>query len=599
MNNIKQLEKKIIKVSGEEKVKAMNDLALTFNNSEPEKAEKYAKKALALAKKVNYKKGIARSNNIIGISYHRRGDYKKAMYAYLKALIIFNEVGDKHSIASSHNNIGAVYEIQGNYDQALRYYFEALRINEELKDKQNIAVSYNNIGIVYEKQLSYNKALENHFKAVKIREKIKDKKDLAVSYNNIGVIYEKQNSRELALEYLLKALKIKEEIGDKQSAAISYVNVGSIYNEQGFDDKAMEYFLKALKTFEDNSDKYGITISCNSLGKIQTKLKQYDLAFEFIQKSLMLAKEIGAKELEIEAVKALSELYEAQEDFKLALQQHKILSDLEKEIFNKQKSKQIAEMQTKYETTKKEKEAEIHRLKNVELRKQINERKKAENEIKKSREQLRKLTNYLHNVREIEMQKITIGLYENLSQNLAALMIELNSLKKDFKGKQEKEKVDSMHDLVDMTLRELQKESHEIRPSHLDLLGLIPTIEWFVKEFKKQTGLKCKVAFEPENIDLNNELSVSLFRILQDVLDNINKHAKAKEVTISIKMEDGYLKMKISDDGIGITDEQVNDSESFGLLNIKERVLEHKGKIKISGKPGKGTRVEISVPIRM
>ena len=87
--------------------------------------------------------------------------------------------------------------------------------------------------------------------------------------------------------------------------------------------------------------------------------------------------------------------------------------------------------------------------------------------------------------------------------------------------------------------------------------------------------------------------------VLKKVFDIGKKHAKAKEVTISIKMINGNISMEITDDGIGITDKQVNDSESFGLLNIKERVLEHKGKIKISGKPGKGTRVEINVPVRM
>lgn len=601
MDNIKELRAKIKKVSGEEKVEAINHLAFALSNTKPVQSERYAIKALALAEKLDFIKGIARSYNIIGISCHRRSDFNKAMSAYTNALIIFNEIGDKHNIASTHNNIGAVYEIQGNYDQALRYYFEALRINEETKDKLNLAASYNNIGIVYEKQMSYDKALEYHFKAVEIREKNKDKNGLAVSYNNIGVIYEQQNNSELALEYLLKALTIKEKIGNKRSIAISYVNVGNIYKEQSKDAEAIEYFQKALETFENLPDKYGIAISCDSLGKIQTKLQQYDLAYEYIQRSIKLAKDIGAKEVEMSSTEALSELYEIQHDYENALKWSRKFTDIRNEIFSIQKKDEITKIKTIYEIEKKEKEAEIHRLKNVELKKQITERKKAENEIKKSRERLRKLAHYLQNVREIERHKITSGLYENLSQNLAALLMELDSINKGLTNKQKKEKqtIKSMYDLIEVTLQDLQKESHEIRPSHLDFLGLIPTIEWYAEAFKERTGILCKTKFEPEIIKIDKELSITLFRIIQEVLDNVHKHAKAKEVLISIEKQKGNLNMIISDDGIGITKKQLNDEKSLGLLNIKERILKHKGSINISGKRGKGTNVEANIPIRM
>ncbi|MCH8317951.1 MAG: tetratricopeptide repeat protein [Bacteroidetes bacterium] len=270
------------------RINLLNDLAFEYRRSKPEKAKGYAEEALALSKKVGFKKGIARSLKNIGIFYYTQGNYDKAIDHYLRSLKIYEKLDDKKSIASSLNNIGIVYWQQGNYDKAMDHYLRSLRMYEELGDKKGIANSLNNIGGVYYEQGNYDKAIDHY----------------------------------------LRSLKIYEELGDKQGIAISLNNIGEVYREQG----------------------------------------KYEMAMEYANRSLSIAQEIGLKELIKNAYETLSTIYAKQKRFQRAYEYYQLYSEVKDSILNKESSKQIAEMEAKYETEKKEKEIEILK-KNEELQK--------------------------------------------------------------------------------------------------------------------------------------------------------------------------------------------------------------------------------------
>ncbi len=577
MNKIKEIEEKLKTVSGEERVEKLNDLAFALYNSEPEKTEQYANEALALAEKLGSDPGISRSYNIIGISYHVRGDYDKAMAFYLKALKIYEKMGNNNRIAVSKNNIGAIYEKQGNYDQALRFYFDASRIWEEMDDKKRLSASLNNIGNIYQKQESYDRSLEYHLKSLKIKEEIGDKRGASISYNNIGIIYGKQGNLDLALEYHLKALKIKEEIGDKRTIAVSYINIGNIYSDKKDDDKATEYHLKALKIFEDISDKYGIIVSCTSLGIIYTKLENHDLAHKYLKKSLPLAREIGAKGLEIDAIKALSGLYEAQEDFEQALQYHKKYTDLEKEIFNEQKSRQIAEMQTKYETEKKEKEAEIYRLKNVELAK-VNE--------------VIQIKNKKLEIREEQLHFINKILRHDIINNLSIIDSAINL----YKESKDKSMLEEALLKVDKSVKLINKmREHEslIASENLKFIEISEVVNKVIKNYPDieftVTGKEQILADDAFN------------SVIDNIISNAITHSGTRKIDIEISSSGKICLLRIADYGIGIPDEIKNKifDEGFiygkkgntgiGLYIVNESVKRWGGEISVEDNKPNGT----------
>jgi signal transduction histidine kinase len=236
---------------------------------------------------------------------------------------------------------------------------------------------------------------------------------------------------------------------------------------------------------------------------------------------------------------------------------------------------------------------------NEELQTEITERKQAEKELRDSREQLRNLSTYLQSVREQERTLIAGEIHDDLGQSLTALKMDIYWLAKRLPKDQKPllEKLEAMEKFIGATIKTVQRISTELRPSLLDHLGLVTTIEWQAEEFQNRTGIKYKLTIDPEDITLDEKLSTSIFRIFQETLTNVARHARATRVEVSLKEKAGTLELKVRDNGKGITKEQISDPKSFGLMGIRERVHPWGGQAKISGIEGKGTTVMVRIPI--
>jgi len=229
----------------------------------------------------------------------------------------------------------------------------------------------------------------------------------------------------------------------------------------------------------------------------------------------------------------------------------------------------------------------------------ITKRKLAEEELKSSQEQLRNLADHLQSVREQERTSMAREIHDELGQALTALKMDISWLGKRLPKDQESlfEKTKSMSNLMDMTIKTVKRLSTELRPGILDDLGLIPAIEWQAEEFENRTGIRCKLGVVPEDIIVDPDRSTAIFRILQEALTNIARHAQATRVTMSLKEKDATVELKVRDNGKGITEEQISQPKSFGLVGIRERVHSCGGVVKIKGAPGKGTTITVSIPI--
>ena len=229
----------------------------------------------------------------------------------------------------------------------------------------------------------------------------------------------------------------------------------------------------------------------------------------------------------------------------------------------------------------------------------ITERKWAEEEIKNSQSQLRNLTAHLQSVREEERTLVAREMHDVLGQALTAMKMDLswldNRLPKDQKSLLEKTK--SMSKLADATLQTVKKISTELRPGLLDDLGLPAAIEWQAEEFQTRTGIKCEITVDPEDIILDKDRSTAIFRIFQETLTNVARHAKATKVKVSLKEKAGKIELKVRDNGKGITEKQMSNPKSFGLIGIKERAYYLDGKVVIKGLQDKGTTLTIRIPL--
>ncbi|MBI4931088.1 MAG: tetratricopeptide repeat protein [Bacteroidetes bacterium] len=341
------------------RVNTLNSLAWLLQHSEPGKGIDYAEQALKLATQLNFKSGIANAFHALGSIKANVGDYDKALDYFAKDLSISTELGDKQGMGTSLNSIGNIHAQRGDYDKALDFYFRSVAIKEELGDKKGLASAYGNVGNIHFLKGDNDKALEFYLKDLKLFQELGSKKGMADSYNNMGLVYAQKRDFSKALEYYFKDLEITKELGDKQGEADSYGNIGIISVEQGDFNKALVYYLKSFDIRKELGDKQGMSDSYNSIGSLYLKQNRLKDAKEYQLKSLGLAKEINAKPAMMSAYIALSVCDSAMENFKEAYQYHKLYSQIKDSVFNEESNLQMTEMQTRYETEKKQKEIEL------------------------------------------------------------------------------------------------------------------------------------------------------------------------------------------------------------------------------------------------
>lgn len=154
-----------------------------------------------------------------------------------------------------------------------------------------------------------------------------------------------------------------------------------------------------------------------------------------------------------------------------------------------------------------------------------------------------------------------------------------------------------MSELIDGAIQTVKRLSVELRPGVLDDLGLVDAIQWQVQDFSKRTDIKTKFITNSERILLDRERSTALFRICQEALTNIVRHSRATRVTVSVKETRHRVVLQIKDNGVGIEESQILDLRAFGLIGMRERAGFLGGEVKISGDPGKGTSVTVSIPL--
>ena len=390
------LEKKLDTVSGQEKVELLNKLAGDNVTYHTQKSLDFANRALELAKETGDRSGEAQALRHIGTAYRVLDDYPKAIEYHKKSLQLFEELKDKRSvglllrhtavdywsqsnypkaleyleralkifeeldfkvaIGSCYNIIGVINDDLTKLDEALKYYLKSLKINEEIDDKPGIAMALGNIGVVYRKLQKFDESLKYQKKALAIEESLNNKEGIARALTNIGVVLDSKEQYREALDYYLRSLKIKREIGNKRNISSSLGNIANVYTLLGQYDKAVEYFNESLKINEDNGYKRGIALTLRDFGYFYSDQGKYAEALRHFERGIKIAKEIEADGELNDLYFYTASVYEKKEDYKKALEYFVLYLHVHDKIVNEASKTKIAELQTVYETEKKEKE---------------------------------------------------------------------------------------------------------------------------------------------------------------------------------------------------------------------------------------------------
>ncbi len=228
----------------------------------------------------------------------------------------------------------------------------------------------------------------------------------------------------------------------------------------------------------------------------------------------------------------------------------------------------------------------------------ITQNKEAEIELVESRQRLSELSSHIELIKEEERARIAREIHDEIGVLLTALKMDLSWLAHRLDKDALLEKTQDMANLLDAAGRAANNLVHSLRPGSLDCFGIVATIEIEAKEFTKRTGIPCKVIKSQDRLDLTDEQSITLFRVFQETLNNIMKHASARHVQIEMLNPDrNHVELIVNDDGIGFDEKARNKPRSFGLRGIQERIRQLGGRVDIASRPGKGTRIAVSVPM--
>jgi len=228
----------------------------------------------------------------------------------------------------------------------------------------------------------------------------------------------------------------------------------------------------------------------------------------------------------------------------------------------------------------------------------ITERKQAEVELQKSHRQLRDLTSYLQNAREEERSRIAREIHDEFGQALTALKMDLTWMSKRLPPDTPilAGKITTMSKMVDDTIRMVQRIATALRPGLLDDLGLVAAMEWQMQEFAERSGITFELHVPEEETTLNRDFALTLYRIFQEALTNVARHANAASVRVELEVDPGEVLLIIGDDGDGITESELAATTSLGLIGMRERARSIGGDVIIQGVPGQGTTVTVCVP---
>ncbi|WPP50757.1 tetratricopeptide repeat protein [Catalinimonas niigatensis] len=314
----------------------------------------HTRQALQLFKILKDQTGVANAKKNLGILAYFEGDYAQAKSDYQAALKLFLQTNDTRGQAKCYANIGLVLTLQGEYEKALANFFQSLRCNEQLNNQDGIASDYVYIAQIYQHSHELVKAIDYQKKALTIFENTNNQIRQSLLLSDIGKSHHHQKSWKKALEYYENALKLQKVLGNERDIGTTLGNMGAVYEEIGQINKARKHYQASLKIARRVGNETAIPALLLNLAELELQQSAYQTAEKYLNQAFSMSKRMGHKEDLQQVFHLFYLMYEAQKNYPKALHHYQISRTYQDSLFNEEKSRQMAELQTSYEVEKKE-----------------------------------------------------------------------------------------------------------------------------------------------------------------------------------------------------------------------------------------------------
>lgn len=586
-----------------------------------------AEKGLELSRRLNYIRGIdyfiyykATALDILGRGTEAIPLYEEGIQvAYLRK--------DTMVAADYLINTGTAWQGLGELEKSLQYYLRAYDIYQRLQAREKLAKLLNNIAIIYRTQGKYERAEAIYKQSLSLKQELRDTIGIATAYQNLAALYGTTNRYEDAVAFQRKALEIYEQTGRLEDVSGCYSLLGQIYFNAGRLPEAKIELQKALTSYTVSPSVEYAPSTYQLLGMIALAEKSPLQAEQFLHKGLQVARQAGRREM---MITLLTELSKAQNQLGkngmayLSLQEAFAIRD---SVTEEKRLTLLEEMQARFDVAQKDNELKINQLSldqrtrqrngfliaallltalvfavffilrsRIRINKKIASQESAiQQQTIRQLEQENKLTALQSMIegQEKERSRIAFDLHDSLGGLLTAVKSHFSALRGPAAGASLYDKTDT---LIDEACVEVRRISHNLMPRALALSGLKGALEDLSHDLEKQ-GLHCDLETQGLETPLPDAQAVTIYRIVQELCNNVVKHADARHLLLQLIRRDDMLLIVAEDDGKGFDPEQAMQKKSLGLSSITSRVQFLQGTIDWDSVAGEGTTVGISIPL--
>ncbi len=591
-----------------------------------ESQENYGDIETILEKLPNALKYKSRFHANRGVLFYYMNDLVKAKEDFSNYVAIAIEEKDEIKQSTGYNYLAAIGSREGKYEEALEMHFKSVNIAERLNNNGNMARSYNNIGLIYSDLKNYELAEKYHLKSLAIKTKFNDEIGLVGSYLNLGIVLRRMGTKEndslkiiKAKDYYQKAFQLSEKMTYVRGLLNSLLNLALIENTLSNFKQGVVYGKKALdEALKARSKSHEISIRINLADSYRYD-NQLIRAENQIMQALKLINEKDEANRDPYVLKEcyliLSELYEQKNNYRKAYDYRLQYNEVNDSIFSKEIKKNADELQVKYETEKTEKELlqtqSDKALAELELSEQkqvtygliggvlvlvligfsIVQRNKRKHQLVLSEQKEQNLQSIII-AEEKERTRIARELHDGIVQQIGATILKSRSTFKKL-GVAEKPESEELLQELEASSSELRSISHQMMPRVLEEKGLIMALEELLENSLQSSEVKH--SFEHTSLEerLPKNIEFTLYRITQELIQNIIKHSQASEVHLQLMKTNHQILYLVEDNGIGF---QSKNEKGIGLKNIRSRIDVIKGSVSFDSE-NTGTLTTIKIPL--
>lgn len=562
----------------------------------------------------------------LGLSRRSAEDIDSALSLVNEALDIFTKAGLENDAGYALMNLGSIYHYQDKYDSATYFYLEAAKRFETSRDLHQLAKCYNNIAVVATSIGDLDRAKHYLSLCIKTHEENESILSLGNAYTTLGNIYLREQKYDSATFAFRLGKNQYRKAKDREGLMWSNNNLGTSSYYQGNPDSSQYYYLSALAIAKELKDSLELARIYNNLAWNFMDANQLDSAKSYLDVALKIAKANASLESEEMVLESYADYFLRKKDFEKALEYYAAGRDIREKILNENLNKQFAELETKYQTE--QKEAEILALENEKAQAQlqisrqrsmiigafaglilllsggallfVQRKRKAEAALAKQELEFRKqMLDATVIAQEEERQRIAKDLHDGLVQSLAAIKMGFQSLGRKLNPREElKTDYASKVQMLDDAANEARHISHQMMPRALMEAGLIAALD----DMLEKTLGTSEIDYRFEHFGIENErfkqsIEIGLYRISQELVNNIIKHSKAKSVEVQLFKTKTHIVLHVEDDGTGfkLTDKQ--KQSGIGLSNIFSRASAVNGEVNYEEGQPKGTIANVRIPL--